>query len=196
MSALRRRMQADEGLTVVELLVVTLLLGIVGSVVTTGVIQGMHTSREAQERIRALTELEAGTHRATRELRAANPLWPGVTSGSVTATVYRDGTRYAYTYEASADGSEFVEHRVEFEDEDSATAVSDTTTVIADGLDQDSVATFRFYGRDGQLMDVEGEDFHVGRVAKVAVTLGAELSTGELLEVETAVAVRNAADGG
>ena len=196
MRALRRRMQADEGLTVVELLVVTLLLGIVGSVVTTSVIQGMHTSREAQERIHALTDLEAGTHRATRELRAANPLWPGMTDESVTATIYRDGTRYAYTYEASADGSEFVEHRVEFEDEESATAVSDTSTVIADGLDQDSVTTFRFYGRDGELLDLDDEDFHAGDVSKVAVTLGAELSTGELLEVETAVAVRNAADGG
>ncbi len=196
MRALRRRIKADEGLTLVELLIVTLLLGVVGSVVTTGVIQGMQTSREAQERIRALTELEAGTHRATRELRAANPLWPGVAHDSVTATVYRGDTRFSYTYEASADGSEFVEHRVEFEDEQSVTAVSEATTVIADGLDQESVTTFRYYGRDGELLDLDDEDFNVSQVSKVAVTLGAELSTGELVEVETAVAVRNAADGG
>lgn len=71
---LSRFRNEDGGFTLVELLVAIVLLGIVGGVTTTGLVQSFRTSERAQNRIQAFNELQIGMERITRELRAADPV--------------------------------------------------------------------------------------------------------------------------
>jgi type II secretory pathway pseudopilin PulG len=62
------------GATLVELLVVMVLLGVIGSVVTSAVITGLRSAASTQARLEALHELEVAVQRVSRDLRAARVL--------------------------------------------------------------------------------------------------------------------------
>lgn len=69
------RLRSDAaGATLVELLVVMVLLGVIGSIVTTAVIAGLTSAAETQARLEALHELEVAVQRVSRDLRAARVL--------------------------------------------------------------------------------------------------------------------------
>jgi prepilin-type N-terminal cleavage/methylation domain-containing protein len=69
------RLRADrDGVTLVELLVVMILLGAVGSIVTSAVVTGLRSAAATQARIEALHELEVALQRVSRDLRAAKVL--------------------------------------------------------------------------------------------------------------------------
>lgn len=74
MGPLRRRLADEQGFTLVELLVVMLIVGVLGAVATTGVVQGMRTTGEAQDRAQAQAATRVAVERASRELRMADPL--------------------------------------------------------------------------------------------------------------------------
>lgn len=62
------------GFTLVELLVAMLLLGVVGGVVLRSVVQSMRLTSETTERTNALTDIQRGLERVSRQIRTADPL--------------------------------------------------------------------------------------------------------------------------
>lgn len=97
-----REAHADErGVTMIEVLVVIVLIGLVGSVVTSSLVQGMRVTAETQSRFHALADLQKSVDRMTRELRAAIAV--DVMDANRTAVVvYRENftrqVRFTYTY--------------------------------------------------------------------------------------------------
>jgi prepilin-type N-terminal cleavage/methylation domain-containing protein len=95
-------MRRDEsGLTLVELLVVVVILGVIGGFVTSTVITSLQATRKGEARVMALNDLQRGIERVGRELRAAEELQiaPGTDpSGNVGAQVVRNGQRITYRY--------------------------------------------------------------------------------------------------
>lgn len=88
----------ESGFTLVELLVVTVILGVVGAITVAGVVRGMQTSAHAQDRVEALTATETTLERISRELRAADPLC-AIEPGAVSLIVERDQRLLYHHYE-------------------------------------------------------------------------------------------------
>ena len=74
LTRLRTSMADERGVTMIELFVVILLMGIVGSVATTSMVRGMKVSAATQARFTAVAALQKSVDRMTRELRAAAPV--------------------------------------------------------------------------------------------------------------------------
>jgi prepilin-type N-terminal cleavage/methylation domain-containing protein len=97
----RRSLERADGFTLVEVLVVLVLLGVVGSMVTASVITAFTSTRRGEARVHALNDLQRGLERVGRELRAADPLVldPGTDpAAGVGASVIRRGERIEYRY--------------------------------------------------------------------------------------------------
>lgn len=91
------RARSDAGFTLVELLVVLVLIGVVGSIVTAGLINALQTTRTTQARIAALNELQVSAERIARELRAACPA-TAMGANDVTVEVVRSGTKFRHRF--------------------------------------------------------------------------------------------------
>ena len=77
MLMLRKRLNDEGGVSLIELLVVILLMTIIGGVGTTTLVRSMRVSASTQTRFDALADLQRSVDRMTRELRAAAPLQMG-----------------------------------------------------------------------------------------------------------------------
>lgn len=91
----------EAGFTLVELLVVIVILGVIGGMVTSTVIASLNATRRAEARMTALSDLQRGVERVGRELRAADPLVLDSENDyamSVGADVSRAGERITYRY--------------------------------------------------------------------------------------------------
>lgn len=86
----RAKGRGDEGVTLVELLVVIVLIGIIGGIVSTSLIVGMRSTRQAQNQASVEATLQAATERIARDVRAANPIVSG-TATSLTVKVLTVG---------------------------------------------------------------------------------------------------------
>lgn len=102
---LRADLGKDDGVSLVELLVVVLLMGVIGSVVVTSLVRGMNASLRTQDRFDGLADLQQSVDRVTGVLRGADPLFiPASTpAGSVAAADVWNATltqreRFTYTY--------------------------------------------------------------------------------------------------
>ncbi len=101
LTRLRARAADERGVTLIEMLVVIVLMGIVGSVVTTSLVRGMQGSAATQSRLDALTDLQESVDRMTRELRAAAPLQTAEANRAVVVVFEENFTkqvRYTYQY--------------------------------------------------------------------------------------------------
>jgi type II secretory pathway pseudopilin PulG len=111
LSALRRgHLRDDAGVTVIELMVVIVLMGVIGGAVTNSVVGGMRTSRVLQERTEALSQLEITAGRMARQLRAAAPV-EAVTVGAneaIQVRTFGQGTCVRHTYRV--EGSQLVHY--------------------------------------------------------------------------------------
>jgi prepilin-type N-terminal cleavage/methylation domain-containing protein len=174
--------RAEAGFTLVELLVVLLLVGVVGSIVTSGLITAMTSTRQTQARIDAMAELQRGAERISRELRAACPIIGTLDPHAVTAAIRRDGERLRHTYQFDI-GTGILSQDVTRYD-----AGSWTTTVSGRPLVQDLVnadATFTY-------LDIDGETAVLPRdVRTVRLTMRRDLPEQGPIEVETLVSLRN-----
>jgi prepilin-type N-terminal cleavage/methylation domain-containing protein len=173
------RRDDEGGFTLVELLVVILLLGVVGSIVTAGLVNAMQHTRNSQERIHAMAELQRGAERITRELRAACPVM-AMDDDDVTVAVQRDGeTSYHQFYR---DANDQLRHTVK----DAADDPPDGGNVLLSGLPDDGVPIFTYLGDSGQEVDLP-RNVHV-----VRINLRNELpAQDQTVEVATTTSLRN-----
>jgi prepilin-type N-terminal cleavage/methylation domain-containing protein len=173
----------NDGFTLVELLVVMLLLGVIGGIVTTGLVSAMTSTRNTQVRIEAMAELQRSAERITRELRAACPITEidEVDGQSVTLVVHRQGevVRHRFYRQgdrllqdvAVDDGGTWVDRRVGVP----------MLTELPTG--QDPIFTF-----------LDGEGGEVDRwqdVSVVRLTLRRDLPEQPAVEVATTASLRN-----
>jgi prepilin-type N-terminal cleavage/methylation domain-containing protein len=87
----KRAPDDDAGFTLVELLVVIVLLGVIGGIVSTAAIGGMRTTRQAQNRAYSTEAIQAQLERMARDVRVADPI-RAASSTSLTVDDYRNGT--------------------------------------------------------------------------------------------------------
>lgn len=182
------RARDDAGVTLVELLIVILLVGVVGSIVTSGVMNGLQASNRGQARVQALVELETAIHRVTREVRAAAPIHVAEPHRMVVTSLRGEG-RVRWTFTATP--AALTVARVEFADR---FTTAPSATVAASPLVSDLVLaapTFTYTKADGSAW-VPGTDTNPGDIHRVTVTLSRDLRQQEPIEVETGVYVRSA----
>lgn len=174
------------GFTVVELLVVMVVLGIIGSVVTTALVQGMRHSAEAQAHIETLTELQKASARVTRELRAACPVEGPVEDYATSVAVLRGGAwwRYGFSQPAGTD-----QLRVDRDRWDGAADawIDDSEGVVTDGLSNRAAGApvFAYLERDGSPTTTPAD------VDRIELTLRRKGSRDAPVVVEAAVDLRN-----
>jgi prepilin-type N-terminal cleavage/methylation domain-containing protein len=195
-----RRADAQDGLTLVELMIVVLILGVVGGITTTGLVQGMRTSQDVDARVQAFTALQRTSERVARDLRRA--VWTDVSAepppadpptgctfvsldpGDLTMIVFEDTDRYRHHYTVSGD-----ELRLDV-DVWSAGAWDDhSDRLVMDGLDSATFGYLDAAGHDLLADGIQGNDR--ARVRKFGLTLVASLPDQDPVELSTTVAARN-----
>lgn len=174
----RARLRGAEGITVIELLVVMVVFGVVGSIVASGVIQGLQSSRLAQARVEALADVQKGVARMSREVRAACPVRTA-TATEVVVDVRRAGgvNRYGYLLDDAA-------NEVRYEVYEPATAPAPT----AEGVLMREIvnaAPFTAYDGDGNVTA------DPKRVTRVAILVERDLPEQDAITVRTHVSTRN-----
>ena len=108
---IRARLADDSGVSLVELLVVIVLMGVIGGIGTTSMVRGMKVSAATQSRFDALADLQRSVDRMTRELRAAAPTQVGgapvllAQANRISVAVWRNNftEQYRFTYQYCPD---------------------------------------------------------------------------------------------
>lgn len=126
---LMARGRSDEGFSLVELLVVTLLLGVIGSVVVTGLVRSMQVSQETQARMQATAELQRTADRVGRELRAACPLTTADPLAA-SARVHRGGEILEHRFRVA--GGALTHEVVRIENDALAAVIQSERTLLPD----------------------------------------------------------------
>lgn len=176
----------EDGMTLVELLVVFVVLGIVGTVVLSGVVTSMRTTTRAQDRIDALTELEKGVERIARELRATCQI-AAFEPNDVSVNVVRDGDvhRYRYVLGSVLGGSEsdalYEVHSVR--DPSTGNFVTQGTRLFVRDLEDST--PFAYLDPNGSPAGVATD------VSMAEITLRRHLPDQSPIEVHTGVHLRN-----
>jgi prepilin-type N-terminal cleavage/methylation domain-containing protein len=184
MSVTRPHQEPQAGFTLVELLVVTLILGVVGSIVVGGIVSVMRSTQETQSRTEAMAELQIGVERATRELRAANCQVEGFDQDELTVEVGRPGERQQHTF--AFEGGEL---RHSLHDAESGTDVFVDRVLVRDLADDPG--GFEYFedfdhAADGGEAATSASELHL-----IRITMRRDLDQGPPIEVETVASPRN-----
>ena len=146
----RRGSLADErGFTLVETLVVMLLLAIIGTILTSSMIQAMRTASKQEDQTRTLNAAKVALERLTRELRGANSLVT-TTAQEVAFVTRTEGVRRETRILArvTATGTELVQLD-ETSDLTTGAALGSKEKVLLGGLATGrSEAVFTYYAGD------------------------------------------------
>lgn len=202
MRALRRRVADERGFTLVELLVVMLIVGVVGAVTTAGVVRGMRTTAEAQDRADAQAAIRTAAARASRELRVADPLRYATSTEVHLDVALSDDTgvvHLRYVVVAAGGRWDLVERRwnlgwdrYQADTQNPGGAPDSERTLIRDLTDPD---VFAFRDVDGELLtdaDVADGDERARRAYSVELTLERFVGDGQSpVDLDTHVTLRN-----
>lgn len=93
--------RGEQGFTIIELLVVIVILGVVGGMVTTAVVTSLRAASATTSRVLALDELQTAMQRVSRDLRAAELFIitdSTAVDREVTVVVFRNGEEQEVTY--------------------------------------------------------------------------------------------------
>lgn len=111
------RGQQEDGVTLVELLIVLVLLGIVGSVVVTVVTTGLRNSTTITNRTEAIHDVETSLQRVSREIRVADPLFiSNDPHRELAVTIERDGELQLVRFQADSDDRQLLQQTQPFSD--------------------------------------------------------------------------------
>ena len=175
------RRNAEAGFTLVELLVVIVLLGILGGIVTTAVVTSLRSATASTNRVLALNELENGLQRMVRDIRSASVIEPpgsGVDdpdpASFVNMVVFRAGTFQDVTYEL--DGNQLIR--------------SETGQVLVAAVDNEAfgVPVFRYLDQQGAEVDCTD---NCSGARTVEIRLVREIEGRAPVVVETRTSIRN-----
>lgn len=180
------RDRQESGATLVELLVVMLIFGVVGSVVLSSTIAGLQNAAATNARIDALQELELAMQRVTRDLRAADPL-ELVTDEYETAlgaSILRDGERSSVRFRLIDVGD--VQQMVR----------EDTSQTLVTNLDNAGDPVFEYLDRFGEEISCTTDcDTELLKAAQVQVRFVRVIQDSTPAIVETRVGIRNLRHG-
>ena len=205
--------RGDDGFTLVEVLIVTVLLGIVGSVVTMSLVQSMQFSRATSERAIALHDIERSLQVVGRELRIAEQVIldaDGAFDERLAAQITRDGAFQIHTFTIESEDPDdpdsiqlLFQSIVEYDREDvltngfsGATAVTQPRRRLITDIDNGIEAVFTYHRSDGQEIvcapDVAGDcrDAY-GNANQIGIRLVRNLHDQEPIRAETRITVRN-----
>jgi prepilin-type N-terminal cleavage/methylation domain-containing protein len=192
----RDRRCQDEGFSLVELLVVIILMGIVGTVITNSVVSATRAARTQDDETRTLVTAKIAMERITREIRGANALVM-CQPRTMSFTMTRNNIRTAITFRvdtASATSSEINEAKTTT---DLATGVSTTTTTkVLGGLAIGaSDAVFSYADADGATLTPESlspESYNPGAAKTVGVkVLMRRINGSPSVQLYQLVSIRN-----
>lgn len=176
----RRDSRHDEsGFTLVELLVVLIILGVVGAMVTMAVTTTLQSASSTTSRVIALDELQTAMQRVSRDLRAAEEFI--ITSETqvdreVTADVYRNDEELTVTY------------RVEERDGSDVLVREDTGQTLITLVDNDGDPVFTYLDAQGvPIPDVA--NYYQARQIQIRFVRG--IDGRQPVIVESLVNVRN-----
>lgn len=147
----------QSGFTLVELLVVMVLMGVVGSITVAAIVTGMNSQRTTQARLDALHELEVAVQRSIRDLRAASPLLvSNITPADehLGARLRRGGEVAHVYYELETDEDTDEQYLVQLVSEGGETVTRQLVTAVDNG----DRPLFRYYGTDGVELDCDWDE--------------------------------------
>jgi type II secretory pathway pseudopilin PulG len=207
LQARRVHQPTDAGVSLVELLIVIMLLGVIGGTVTTSLTGGMRTSRVLQERTEALSQLELTAGRMARQLRAAAPVQrvAGAPNEAVAVRTFTRGTCARYTYRVEGTRLMLYQQTLTpapppeggWPNESACTSPAPslppaavTPTVLIDGLAPGQVFHF-FRASDNAPMDAAVAGANPGDIGTIRMTLRRQVRDGGTVEVSTNILLRN-----
>jgi len=136
------RLRGEDGIGIVELIVVVVLLGVIGTATTSVVMSGMRVERVTNDVRTNIDEARVAAERIRRDVREARRIYSlspeGFTSGPSVIAMWRDvnqdqlqqiSEQVTYRLNAAGDGTVNLERRV-------GTDPAGTWRVIAQRLDQ------------------------------------------------------------
>lgn len=203
----------EAGVTLIELLIVTLLIGVVGSVVTMSLVQSMQFSRDTSERAMALHDIERSLQVVGRELRIAEQVIldaGGDFDERIAAQITRDGAFEIHTFTIEHENPDdpdsiqlLFQSIVEYDREDvfangfdGATAVSQPRRRLITDIDNGIEAVFTYHVPGGEEItcdqSVAGDcrDAY-GNANQIGIRLVRNLAGQEPIRAETRITVRN-----
>lgn len=186
-SAHPERRGGEDALTLVELLVVVVLVAVVGSIVTSGIVSALRSAQATNARVEALNELEIATQRISRDLRAAEAIIVDADEpGWLITSVLReeDGSLSQVTY---------------FVDSDDVLRRFDTQQTLVTAIGNDRAETagdpedpiFTYHRQDGSIIETCDGPTTCDGLAQVGVRLVRDIDDRTPVVVETRTAIRN-----
>lgn len=170
----------QSGFTLAELLVVMMILGVISSVLLTGLVRGFEVSTTTDLRIQALNELQSAAERTVRELRMGCAM-SVAEPGRAVIDVSRDGKRIRYDFDVV--GSTYQIRIDEVQPSGSLVNVR-TEEVIEDVPPGRADTLFVYRDRDGNPTSAPGN------VRSVEISL-ATTTEGNVVELGSHVTLRN-----
>jgi len=170
---LRRHDEAEQGFTLIELLVAVFLVGVIGAVVTAGVVRSLQTTRQDQNRADSASQLRTAIDRFSRDVRASNPL-RAASATALTLDEERGGACVRTYYRLA--GTSLDSARTTYSSLDqcklNAAAPVPTTgwTTVVDGVDL-ATSSFLFYDDNVSANAVTPTPTTLATLTRVGITV-------------------------